>query len=511
MANPYIKKANVTSEYEPWMFDELEKCQDDPIYFIKTYVKIQHPTKGTVPFELFDYQERLIDAIHNNKDTLILCSRQLGKTTVAAIYILWMATFKDDQYCVIASKDMGHATEIMSRIKFAYEEMPFWLKAGCKFYNRTSIEFDNGSLIKSMATTDKTGRGNSPSILMFDEISFVRPTIQDKVWSSIAPSLSTGGKLIMSTTPNGDTDLFARLWRESVAGLNGFKHVFAHYLEHPERGPDSGYREEMLVKLGELQVRVELDCEFLSSDALLINTQRLIELKHIIPNFEDNGFKFWEERKPGVAYLVAADIATGTGQDFSVVQVYEFPTLKQVAELRNNQINIPQLYDKIKWIVNKLSEPLAGRRPEVFWTFERNSIGEAIGALYETDEKQPEYGELVNDVPNRYGMNTSNRSKVLACLDLKNLVEKIRNGIEIKSEIDIFELKNFISSGGSYAAKSGATDDTVSALLLITRLLKHISKFDDSARRIMYEYNESDYSSGELTADASDEPLGMLF
>lgn len=516
MANPYIKRANATDEFEPWQLLELEKCANDPIYFIKNYVKIQHPTQGTVLFDLFDYQEEFIYAIHNNKDTLALMSRQLGKTTTAAIYILWLGSFTDSQTCIIASKNMDHATDIMGKIKFAYEELPFWLKPGCKFYNRTSIEFDNGSIIKSQATTEKTGRGNSPSILMLDEISFISTRIQDKIWASIAPSLSTGGKLVMTTTPNGDTDLFARLWRECIAGLNNFNHVFAHYSRHPDRGPESGYREDMLSKLGELQVRVELDCEFLSSDALLVNSQRLIELKPTLPSFTDRGFSFWEQIKHDVAYLVGVDIATGSGRDFSVVEIFEFPSLVQVGELRTNNLNIPDLYDRLKWVLNKLSgHNVNNKRPEVFWTFERNGVGEAIGALYNTDEHPPEYAELINDVPGKLGMQTTNRNKILACLQLKSMIEKIRNGLEIRSDINIFELKNFVSSGGSYAAKIGATDDSVSALLLIIRLLKHVSEFDDSARKLLYEYNAEDYNPAndfgpDTPLDESDEAIPFM-
>jgi len=510
MANPYIKRANAQDSFEPWQFMELEKCQDDPIYFMKNYVKIQHPTKGTVSFDLFEYQERIVDTIHNNKDSLVLCSRQLGKTTTAAMYILWMAAFQEDKFCVIASKNMDHATDIMSKIKFAYEELPFWLKPGCKFYNRTSIEFDNDSVIKSQATTDKTGRGSSPSVLMLDEISFINPRIQDGIWASIAPSLSTGGKLILSTTPNGDTDLFARLWRESVSGINSFAHIIALYTEHPERGVESGYREEMLGKLGELKVRVELDCEFLSSDALLVSSQRLIELKPMMPSFEDQGFKVWDEIRTSSIYLVGVDVATGSGKDFSVIEVFEFPSMCQIAEFRTNSLNIPSLYDKIKWVLAKLSKGEGNRRPEVFWTFERNGVGEALGALYHTDDDQPEHAELINDVPNKYGMVTTNRNKVIACLQLKSLIEKVKNGMTLRSDINIFELKNFISSGGSYAAKSGATDDSISSLLLVVRLLKHLSEFDDGARKKLYAYEESDYIENDGSAENDDEPIPFL-
>jgi hypothetical protein len=316
----------------------------------------------------------------------------------------------------------------------------------------------------------------------------------------------------MTTTPNGDTDLFATLWRGSCSGLNSFVNMTILYDRHPERGPGSGYYEEMLGKLGELTCRVELGCEFLSSDALLVTSMRLIELRSTPPINEDNGFKFWEQLRDDVIYLVGADIATGGGKDFSVIEVFEFPSLVQVAEYRSNDLNIPGLYKNIKWILNKLTIPINNKRPEVFWTFERNGVGEAVAALYNVDENPPQWADLINEGPGKLGMQTSNKSKVLACLQLKTLIEKIRNGIILRSEINIFELKNFIASGGSYAAKSGATDDSISALLLIVRLLKYVADFDDKARAIMYDHKESDYSMIESSESMEDdEPLPFIF
>ena len=173
MKNPLIKRAFAESEYTMDNILEMRKCRKDPIYFMTKYVKVVEPSRGPVLFELYEYQIEMVRSIHENKDTVILASRQLGKTTVVSMYMLWFALFHKSKKCVIASKGMTHATEIMARIKFAYEELPTWLKAGCKFYNRTSIEFDNGSKIQCEATSENTGRGESPAILFIDEIAFI--------------------------------------------------------------------------------------------------------------------------------------------------------------------------------------------------------------------------------------------------------------------------------------------------------------------------------------------------
>jgi hypothetical protein len=498
--NPNLKRAHATSEFDPEKILELRRCKKDPIYFMEKYIKVQHPTKGAVPFVLYEYQKEMVLAIHENKDTILLCSRQMGKTTVAAMYILWFATFHKAKRCVIASKAMAHAVEINSRVKFAYEELPEWLKAGCTFYNRTSIEFDNKSVIICEATSEKTGRGSSPSIIFLDEIAFISRRIQDEMWGSLTPSLSTGGKFVITSTPNGDSDLFATLWRGAMSGQNSFKPLQFLWWQHPDR--DEKYYKEMVGKLGEVRARQELDCEFLSSDALLINSIRLNQLRWEAPLWESMGFKFWVPEEElggrGKIYLLGLDPATGTGNDFSAIEVFDFPGLQQVAEYRTNTVNIPLLYSKLSWLLRRMTEIRDGGRAEVLWTFERNGVGEAMSALYYNDEHQVQDAELVSDHPMKFGVFTTGRQKVLSALQLKNLIEKVSaGGLGIKSQDLIFELKHFVSKGQGYEAKKGATDDSVMATVLIMRLLKRLSEYNEDAFTKVNEYVDPDASLDE--------------
>lgn len=496
MKNPKVKRAHEDSEYRPEDIVELSRCMKDPLHFFKKYVQVKHPLKGLVPLELYGYQERMLHALINHKDVVMLCSRQMGKTTIVAMYFLWRANFQPNKELIIASKNMSHAVQIMDRIKTAYDELPHWLKAGAKFNSRTMLEFDNGSKITSEATSERTGRGSSPAAVMLDELAFASPRIQEEMWASLAPSLSTGGQFIVTSTPNGDTDLFASLWRGANAGTNGFFPVAAYWHEHPDR--DQKYYDEMLAKLGPVKAAAELDCMFVSSDALLMNSLKLIQLRATQPHHEDMGFKFWvpesEIGGQGKTYLVGVDPATGTGKDFSVIEIFDFPGLNQIGEWRSNEINIPMLYAKLKWVLELLSAPAGRGRAEVIWTFERNGIGEALAALYTNDEKQPEYAELFSDQPHtsKLGVFTSGKTKVLACLQLKSLVEKVSNGLNINSAILLEELKNFVAKGGTYEAKSGATDDAVMATIIIIRLLKRLSEYNDDAFKAVNEYVSPD-------------------
>ena len=516
MKNPQLKKAYSTDEYTPHMIQELAKCKKDCAYFIKNYVKVQHPTKGTVPFLLFEYQERFVRHMQDNRFTITLQPRQCGKTLTAAMYLLWYAMFHEDSTILIASKNQGHALEIAARVRFAYEELPNWIKCGLKYYNRHNIEFDNGSRIISEATTEKTGRGLSITKIYLDELAFINPRIQQALWGSLTPTLSTGGSAIISSTPNGDTELFASLWRaantagDGKPGENGYAPFRVFWQEHPER--DDTYWNQMVSQLGLLVTRQEVGCEFLSSDSLLINSLRLIELRETPEIYTDMGFKFWrhEEELGGAknTYMVAVDPATGGGGDYSVIEVFEFPSLEQVAEWRSNEINIPLLYAKVKWILNKLSASIPGKgRSEVLWTFERNGIGEAMAALYHNDEKQPEYAELYNDTPGKLGVFTSGKNKVLACLQLKALIEKVTGGLKINSRMLLEELKNFVAKGGTYDHKIGATSDCVMATVIMTRLLKRLSEYNDAAFKHVNEYVEPTDPDDAY----GDEPVPMLF
>ncbi len=489
MATKQIKRWKDTDEYTPERMQELKRCKEDPIYFLKTYVVIQHPTKGPVPFKLFKYQEKFIDIIHNNKNTIALFPRQMGKTTCAAMYILWLAIFYKTKKCVIASKNLKHATEIMSRIKYAYEELPGWLKSACKFYNRTSIEFMNGSVIKCEATSENTGRGDSPSILLVDECAFLPRRIQEAMWASLQPALSTGGKFIITSTPNGDDDLFANLWRSSISEQNNFTPYQVYWNEHPERGPE--YLREMTQNLGELIVRQEVHCEFLSSESLLIDSIKMSKIITQEPLWSMNACKFWVPENEiggrGKTYMVFLDPSTGGGADFSSIEVFEFPSLKQVAELRMNDLVPAIIYGRLKWILTFLTRKVNGHSATVYWSFERNSIGEAISALYWADENPIEPAELVSDHATKYGVYTSGTTKIQFCLMLKRMVEKV-NGLDIKSKSLLSELKHFASSGASYAAKPGMTDDCVMASVGIMRLISYIAGSDQDAFNMVNEY-----------------------
>jgi len=250
-----IKQANIKTSYSPHQMREIRQCMTDPLYFMENYMNIQHPTKGAIKFEAYEYQKRLIDCYWKNTSVVAMLPRQTGKTTTAAGFLLWYAMFNNDVTILIAANKFRAANEIMDRIKYAYEELPDWLRAGVKTYNVQDIKFDNGSRIKATTTTPDSGRGMSISLLYLDEFAFVRPKFAEDFWTAISPTLATGGKCIITSTPNSDEDKFAEIWFGALktidefgndlpngVGINGFKAFTAHYSERP------GYDEAWAVK-----------------------------------------------------------------------------------------------------------------------------------------------------------------------------------------------------------------------------------------------------------------------
>ena len=254
--------------------------------------------------------------------------RQSGKTTCASSYLLWYAMFHPDQTILIAAHKYTGAQEIMQRIRYGYELCPDHIRAGVVNYNKGSMEFENGSRIVSATTTANTGRGMSISLLYCDEFAFVNPTIAREFWTSISPTLATGGRAIITSTPNSDEDEFAVIWKESQnrfdehgneieLGINGFYGYTASWNEHPER--DEKWKESELARIGEERFRREYGCEFLVYDETLVNSIVLASLEGKQPILNMGQTRWYEKINPAGTYVIALDPAMGTGGDYAAI------------------------------------------------------------------------------------------------------------------------------------------------------------------------------------------------
>lgn len=497
-----IKSPYKKEQYTHEQLVELAKCAADPKYFIREHCWIQHPTKGRMKFNLFEYQEELLDAYHDYRYSIALISRQMGKSTAAAAYLLWYSMFVPDQTILIAAHKYSGAQEIMSRIRFAYETLPDYLRAGAVSYNKGSIEFDNGSRIVAQATTDNTGRGMSISLAYLDEFAFVRPNIAREFWTALSPTLATGGKCIITSTPNQDDDQFAQIWREAnktvddygnekETGKNGFKAYSANWSAHPDRDQDWADQEQ--AKIGEERFRREHMNEFIAFDETLVDSLKLAALEPKEVYAKQGQVRWYKPVVPGNIYMIALDPSLGTGGDAAAIQVYEMPGMKQVAEWQHNKTPIKQQIMILQQIAKYIDTEAKGKS-EIYYSMENNTLGEAGLVLIEELGEENIPGTFLTESKAhgrtrayRRGFTTTHKSKLTACAKLKHWVETDK--IEIASNNLLREIKTFVARGNSYAAKEGEHDDLVMALILIIRMSLEIVRYEESA----FEYLAEDF------------------
>jgi hypothetical protein len=503
------KKANQQETYTEKQIGQLVKCMDPDegyFYFAKNFAYIQHPVKGKLLFEPYDYQEELMASYHGYRFNINMLPRQTGKTTCAAVYLSWYAMFHPDQTILIAAHKYSGAQEIMQRIRYIYELCPDHIRAGVTSYNKGSIEFENGSRIVSQATTGNTGRGMSISLLYCDEFAFVQPNIAEEFWTSISPTLATGGRAIITSTPNSDEDTFATIWKdaekkfdehgnEQTLGINGFHAFTVPWDAHPDR--DEEWKVAEVGRIGEERFRREYGCEFLIFDETLINAINLSEMEGMTPILNMGQTRWYKKPKAGYTYAVALDPSMGTGGDNAAIQVIELPTYVQVAEWFHNQTSIPGqiriLKDICAYIQDEIKAPNS-----IYWSVENNSIGEAALLVIQDVGEENIPGLFISEPMRkghvrkfRRGFNTTHGAKITACSRLKTMIENSK--MEVHSKPLISELKGFIATGSSFQAKQGHADDLVSALLLTIRMMAVLKDWDPKIYNTFTQAEDDDY------------------
>ena len=505
-----IKKAHRQERFTEQQIADLAQCAD-PIrgyeYFCRNFFYIQHPTKGKLLFEPFDYQVRLLHSYHDFRFNINMLPRQTGKTTCAAGYLLWYAMFNPDQTVLVAAHKYTGAQEIMQRIRYAYEDCPDHIRCGVVSYNKGSIEFDNGSRIVSQTTTSNTGRGMSISLLYCDEFAFVQPNIAEEFWTSISPTLATGGRAIITSTPNSDEDTFATIWKEAnkkldeygneqAVGVNGFHSFTCHWSEHPDR--DEAWKVAEMGRIGEEKFRREYGCEFLVYDETLINSLCLATLEGKEPIMKMGQCRWYKKPSDEMLYVIALDPALGTGGDNAAIQVFEMPTQIQVAEWYHNTTPIEGQIKILKDICRYLQESCPkSNGSNIYWSVENNTVGEAALIAIKNVGEENIPGLLISEPIRkghvrkfRKGFNTTHKAKISACARLKHMIETGK--MTVNSKALISELKAFTAQGITFIAKPGETDDLVSAALLIMRLNSVLADWDQRVFDVMTNAGDDD-------------------
>lgn len=495
--DPALKRPRQPTKFTREKVQELLRASRDPVFFCKKFLKVQHPTKGAIPLELYPFQEEFIKTMLKYNRVIALMGRQLGKTTTVSAYILWKACFQSDQTILILAQTERNALEILQKIKYAYEELPDYIKPGVISYNKGSVEFDNGSRIISRATKPNSIRGLSISLLYCDEFAFVAPNIAAEFWSAVQPTLATGGQCVITSTPNSDEDLFAQFWhmacdtvdengqeRPGGVGRNGFKAIMYTWEVHPER--DEEWKKKQIAEIGLEKFLREHECRFIQFEETIVNQIAMANLKGIDPKNVENGIRWYTDTLYDEDYyIVALDPAIGTGSDYAAIQVLKGPDLEQIAEWAHNKAPPAQQIAILRKILEKIKNNISDEN-RIYWSFENNSVGEAIVSLIREIGEENFPGILINEPRRpgfsrriiRRGLTTTKKTKIKAILQLRRFIET--NKIKINSRNFISELKTYVRTGESFGAKPGCHDDLVAAMLIAIRVVDIISNYEES-------------------------------
>lgn len=475
---------------------EMVKCALDIEYFLSNYVWVQGD-KGRTLFKPRPYQTRLYDALEDHRHVVMLSGRQSGKSSTVVGYALWQTIFNKDHKFGFASYRLANCKDLMNRFKFAYENLPFWMKPAVTEYNRFTVSFVNGSSVEAQVIRENTFRGNTPKEIFIDELAFVSPAIAEEFWGGLLPSLMGAGEdsdtsLIIASTPNGTGDLFSDIWFNAVNGTNGFYPVEVKYEEIP--GRTEKFEKDMIAKFGKTRFLIEFRCQFLSDKSTLINTHVLESLKHEEPVFyPDENLTFWVRSMKGMKVAISCDVGEGVGKDYHAIHITDVDKFEQIGEFRNNTMTQTE-YTKAIIKILQLCWDLGAE--EVYYTVENNSIGLGILTLLQNSEAEAlDRSTLITHHDSKKpGMPMNTATKPHGCQKVKDLVELGKYKIRSKQLIN--ELKFFVRGKGSFAAENGKTDDLCMSLVLMMLLLEQLADYEETAYDKMseVEYDEVDDS-----------------
>ena len=457
---------------------EYAKCAADPIYFMKKYVKIQHPMRGTVPFDTYPFQDDTLSDLIKFDENIILKSRQMGITTLVAAYSLWLMTFHRDKQILCISITQETSKAIVTKVRFANDNLPSWLKEKAMTDNQLSLRLANGSEIKAASSSASSARSSALSLLIIDEAAFIDGV--EAIWLSSQFTLATGGKAIILSTPNGVGNFFHQKWTEAEQGKNKFNRIKLPWYLHPER--DQKWRDDQTKLSGERGAAQECDCEFNTSGNTVIEITLLewYEKTYIKEPIEKRGYDksywIWEYAQPGKSYLVVADVGRGDAADFSGAHILDLETMEQVAEYMGK---IPtKEYAKIL-------ATLATEYNSALLIVENANIGWAViqelidigypNLFYSSTDLQ--YVDVESQMTNKLnsadkklvpGFTTSSKSRPLIISKLESYIrnkEVIFHSARLLSQLKVFIWKQ---TGATLKAEamSGYNDDLVISLAI---------------------------------------------
>ena len=518
LGNPNLKKAHTPSRFTKKQIEEVVKCLESPKYFIEQYLKIVTIDKGLVPFEMYDFQRKMVDTFHDNRFTICKLPRQSGKSTIIVSYLLHYVLFNDNVNVAILANKSSTARDLLGRLQLAYEHLPKWMQQGVLNWNKGSLELENGSRIVAASTSSSAVRGSTFNIIFLDEFAYVPNNIAEEFFSSVYPTISSGksSKVMIVSTPHG-MNMFYKMWVDATNKNNNFVPVEVHWSEVP--GRDEKWKEETIKNTSEAQFQTEFECEFLGSVDTLINASKIKTMPVVEPK-RSGGLDVYEMPKKNHIYTITVDVSRGLTNDYSAFCVMDCTSVpyKVVAKYRDNEIKplvFPSIIEKVAKAYNK-----------AYILIEINDLGQQVADNLQFEleydnmmmvTQRGRSGQVLgggfSGRGNQLGLRMTKGTKKIGTSNLKSLIEGDKLLI---TDFDIIaELSTFISKGKSFEAESGATDDLVMCLVIFSwlanqRYFKELTNVDVRGQMFTEQQNaiEADMAPFGFIDDGLNDPEG---
>ena len=375
---------------------EYAKCINDTPYALKTYLQTYDNTQSKyVPLELFNDQVTLVKDYDTCEENIALKYRQAGVSTVTSAWaskrLVFAKKSKPEKILIIANK-MDTAQEMGNKVRAFVDQWPSWLGVTFSVEKNSQRHFKltNGCEVKAVATSKDALRGYTPTILIFDEAAYINA--DEDFWSACMASLSTGGKVIVISTPNGFDPIYYSIFSQAIKGMNDFRITEMYWFRDPRYSKDlklikcndivhymlnrkdyndseitldysnikvenrdfqeiklkienEGYKpysswfESMAKKLkfDKRKISQELECNFLGSGDSVIPPETMKKIKETYIKEPENKFMggaIWQWKEPveGHRYIMGVDVSRGDSEDFSTISIIDFDDREQVLE-----------------------------------------------------------------------------------------------------------------------------------------------------------------------------------
>lgn len=498
---------------------EYARIMKDTPYALRTYLQtFDNTQKRFVPLELFPDQIQLLKDYETYNENITRKYRQAGVTTVTAAWLskkLQLAKPENPERVLIIANKRDTAIEMANKVRNFLDQWPDWINVGFSADKNSESRYrlNNGCEVKAVATSADALRGYTPTILVFDEAAYIEAG--DDFWAASMASLSTGGKIILISTPNGFDPIYYGVYEQAIRGINDF-HItdlrwfkdprytkdlmfikvpdIVHYmlnreqynddeivlkdfdLENYQELLDDGYQpystwfESMSKKFkyDKRKIAQELECDFLGSGDSVIPTETMERIAKTMirtpkEKYMQGTLWQWKDPEEGHRYIMGVDVSRGDSDDFSSISIIDFDDREQVLEYVGK---IPP--DDLASIAYKWGI--------LYSAFIVIDITGGMGVATSRKLQEMNYKDLFIDGVNTKnvweynskalekipGINFNNkRTQIVACFE-----EQLRHGFIVRSNRLLNELNTFVYINGKPNHMKGAHDDAIMAIAI---------------------------------------------